>query len=198
MIGWLSGLIKHKNPLTQKAILAVNGVGYQVFLPSPVFDRLPELESPVELFIHHVVREDSQTLYGFSDADQCQLFESLMKSNGVGPRLALAILSQMTPQALLQCVMQQDKLRLSQIKGIGKKMAEKLLIDLKSLMNTPLTQSANPVACSLAFPEDALAALTALGYSTWQAQKVLGELSLDSKDPGDWIKAALVRLGPKQ
>ncbi len=133
MIGRLSGKIIAKTP--PELVIDVNGVGYEVFAPMTTFYKLPALHQAVTLFIHHVVREDAQLLFGFHDEQERRLFRALIKVNGVGPKLALTILSGIEAAQFVLCVQAQDCSRLTAIPGIGKKTAERLIIETRDTLS---------------------------------------------------------------
>ncbi|MFK7854021.1 MAG: Holliday junction branch migration protein RuvA, partial [Granulosicoccus sp.] len=129
MIGMLKGVLLEKNP--PSLLLEVAGVGYELDAPMSTFYALPELLSPVSLFTHLLVREDAQLLYGFASRTERALFRALLKVNGVGAKVALAILSGMSTDEFLACVSSKDVSALVRIPGIGKKTAERLLVELQ-------------------------------------------------------------------
>ena len=129
MIGFLSGNILRKQP--PWLLLNVAGVGYELEVPMTTFYDLPEVGEPVDLHTHLVVREDAQLLYAFSQINQRELFRNLLKVNGIGPRVALAILSTMNAEEFQGCVLAEDTAALTRVPGIGKKTAERLLIEMR-------------------------------------------------------------------
>jgi Holliday junction DNA helicase RuvA len=172
MIGRLSGTLAAKNP--PQVLLDVQGVGYEVDVPMSTFFNLPPLGEPVVLLTHLVVREDAQLLYGFLTAPERATFRELLKISGVGPRTALAILSGLSVAELAQAVSRQDGARLVKVPGIGKKTAERLLLELKGRLGPDLAlPSASPVDEAQA---DILQALQALGYSEREAGAALKAL----------------------
>jgi holliday junction DNA helicase RuvA len=189
MIGRLSGLLAEKSP--PMVLLDVHGVGYEVDVPMSTFYNLPALGEPVTLLTHFVVREDAQVLFGFLTAPERATFRLLVKISGVGPRTALSILSGLSVGELAQAVTRQDGARLVKVPGIGKKTAERLLLELKGKLGPDLALP-NAVALSDA-QGDIAQALQALGYSDREAQAALKALP---KDVGvsDGIKLALKAL----
>ncbi|MDR1889098.1 MAG: Holliday junction branch migration protein RuvA [Zoogloeaceae bacterium] len=169
MIGRLSGLLIEKNP--PQLLVDVGGVGYEVDVPMSTFYSLPALGEPVTLLIHHAVREDGQFLYGFGTADERAAFRQLLKISGVGARIALAVLSGLSVADLHGAVARQESGRLTKIPGIGKKTAERLLLELKGKLPTV----AGGVAVTTGGVadggqgDDVLNALLALGYSEKEA-----------------------------
>ena len=172
MIGRLAGTLAAKAP--PQVLLDVHGVGYEVDVPMSTFYNLPALGEPVVLLTHLVVREDAQLLYGFLTAPERATFRELLKISGVGPRTALAILSGLSVAELSQAVARQDGARLVKVPGIGKKTAERLLLELKGKLAPELAEAASaPLDDAQA---DILQALQALGYSEREAAASLKAL----------------------
>ena len=188
MIGKLTGTLSDKNP--PQLLLDCNGVGYEVHVPMSTFYNLPELGARVSLLTHFVVREDAQILYGFASAPEREAFRQLIKISGVGPRTALSVLSGMSVAELAQAVTLQEAGRLVKVPGIGKKTAERLLLELKGKLGPDLGLSASAANASQA---DILQALLALGYSDKEAALALKALPADS-GVSDGIKLALRAL----
>jgi len=190
MIGRLTGTLSDKNP--PQVLVDCNGVGYEVDVPMSTFYNLPGLGDKVTLLTHFVVREDAQILYGFGTPAERAAFRELIKISGVGPRTALAVLSGMSVAEIAQAVTAQEAGRLVKVPGIGKKTAERLLLELKGKIGADLglPGGATPVSDAQA---DILQALVALGYSEKEAQAALKALP---KDVGvsDGIKQALKAL----
>ncbi len=164
MIGRLSGLLAAKNP--PQLLIDVGGVGYEVDVPMSTFYNLPALGERVTLLTHFVVREDAQLLFGFLTPEERNTFRQLVKISGVGPRMALSILSGLSVGVLAQAVSLQECGRLIMVPGIGKKTAERLLLELKGKIGADLALPATPVSDTQA---DILQALVALGYSDREA-----------------------------
>jgi Holliday junction DNA helicase RuvA len=172
MIGRLAGTLAAKAP--PQVLLDVHGVGYEVDVPMSTFYNLPALGEPVVLLTHLVVREDAQLLYGFLTAPERATFRELLKISGVGPRTALAILSGLSVAELSQAVARQDGARLVKVPGIGKKTAERLLLELKGKLAPDLAEATSaPLDDAQA---DILQALHALGYSEREAAASLKAL----------------------
>ena len=189
MIGRLTGLLAEKNP--PQVLVDCNGVGYEVDVPMSTFYNLPGTGERVSLLTHFVVREDAQILYGFGSASEREAFRQLIKISGVGPRTALAVLSGMSVADIAHAVTVQDAGRLVKVPGIGKKTAERLLLELKGKFGADLGSSSSTAASDE--QADILQALVALGYSDKEAQLSLKALP---KDVGvsDGIKFALKAL----
>ncbi|KAF1020281.1 MAG: Holliday junction ATP-dependent DNA helicase RuvA [Paracidovorax wautersii] len=188
MIGRLQGLLAEKNP--PQVLLDCHGVGYEVHVPMGTFYNLPGLGEKVTLLTHFVVREDAQLLYGFGTADEREAFRQLIKIAGVGPRTALAILSGMSVGDLAQAISLQEAGRLVKVPGIGKKTAERLLLELKGKLGPDLGLPASVASDSQA---DILQALLALGYSDKEAAAALKSLPADI-GVSEGIKQALKAL----
>lgn len=172
MIGRISGLLVDKAP--PLVLVEAQGVGYEIDVPMSTFYNLPSLGEHVTLLTHFVVREDAQQLYGFLSAPERTTFRELVRISGVGPRTALGILSGMSVAELTQAVAQQEMGRLVKVPGIGKKTAERLLLELKGRL-APALQAA-PSAVYDDARSDIVQALVALGYPEREANRVLGEL----------------------
>lgn len=174
MIGFLEGKLRAKSP--EYVIVDVQGVGYYVQVPLSTFYDLPDLGQPVSLNIHTHVREDAILLYGFRTGAEKEMFLLLTGVNGVGPKLAINILSGISPDELRQVVVQQDHLRLKNIPGVGKKIAERLMLELRDKVKGKEKEKSEPIQAFVeggnAFP-DAFSALVNLGYRPAEAEKAL-------------------------
>jgi Holliday junction DNA helicase RuvA len=188
MIGKLTGTLGEKNP--PQVLVDCNGVGYEVDVPMSTYYNLPATGERVSLLTHFVVREDAQILYGFATAQEREAFRLLIKISGVGPRTALSVLSGMSVSDIAQAVTAQNAGRLIKVPGIGKKTAERLLLELKGKFGADLGVPASAAGDS---QSDILQALVALGYSDKEALLALKALP---KDVGvsDGIKLALKSL----
>jgi holliday junction DNA helicase RuvA len=188
MIGRLSGILLDKNPL--QLIVDCQGVGYEVSVPMSTFYQLPSVGEKVVLLTHFVVREDAQLLFGFGTAQERELFRELIKISGVGARTALSLLSGMSVADLAQAVTLQEAGRLTKIPGIGKKTAERLLLELKGKLGADLGSSG---AVAQDSNSDILNALLALGYSDKEATLALKQVPAGSS-VSDGIRHALKAL----
>jgi len=194
MIGFLRGVLIDKQP--PSLLLDVQGVGYEVEAPMTTFYDLPALGESVALFTHLAVREDAHTLYGFSKASDRSLFRSLIKVNGVGARLALTILSGMQASEFVLCVQAGDTAALVKLPGVGKKTAERLVVEMRDKLTdwgggvagasaaTPRPDVVNPV-------EEAVSALMALGYKAHEASRLVRGVDAQHLSTEDIIRAAL-------
>ncbi|WP_326535976.1 Holliday junction branch migration protein RuvA [Pseudorhodoferax sp.] len=188
MIGRLQGLLAEKNP--PQVLVDCHGVGYEVDVPMSTFYNLPALGERVTLLTHFIVREDAQLLYGFGTAAERNTFRQLIKITGVGPRTALGVLSGLGVADLAQAVTLQESGRLIKVPGIGKKIAERLLLELKGKLGADIGPHQ---AANTDHQADILQALLALGYSDKEAAAALKALP---KDVGvsEGIKLALKAL----
>lgn len=189
MIGRLTGVIAEKTP--PLVLIDVNGIAYEVDVPMSSFYNLPNLGERVTLLTHFIVREDAHVLFGFLTTEERATFRQLIKISGVGPRTALSILSGLSVAELAQAVSLQEAGRLVKIPGIGKKTAERLLLELKGKLGAEL--NASPASLASDAQADVLQALIALGYSEKEAALALKALP---KDVGvsEGIKLALKSL----
>ncbi len=189
MIARLTGLLAEKSP--PFVLVDVNGVGYEVQVPMSTFYNLPELGAKVTLLTQFIVREDAQLLFGFLTAAERESFRELIKISGVGPRIALALLSGLSSSELAQAVAEQNTTRLVKVPGIGKKTAERLLLELKGKLAPALATPGFAAASDS--QNDILQALIALGYSDKEAQAALKALPAEVS-VSDGIKLALKAL----
>ena len=195
MIAQLIGIIVEKQ--SDSLLIDVSGVGYEVMISLTSFFDTPEIGAQIKLLTHFIVREDAQLLYGFTTHEERNLFRHLIKVNGIGPKLGLAILSGMTAAEFAQCVRKNDLKSLVALPGVGKKTAERIIIEIKdklvSLTNTEiLEKSSSESVSSSAILREAEVALIALGYRPQEASKMVSGIA----DSGfttteDLIKGAL-------
>jgi holliday junction DNA helicase RuvA len=174
MIGYLEGRLKHKSP--DFIIVDVHGVGYSVNVPLSTFYDLPEPGQTVSLNIHTHLREDALQLFGFNTIAEKEMFLHLVTVNGVGPRLAIGILSGMSPDALRQAVQGQDHQRLRKIPGVGKKIAERIVLELRDrlkIRRVEKTEELWPLCPSSGTYADAFSALVNLGYRPAEAERAI-------------------------
>ena len=189
MIGRLTGLLAEKSP--PQVLIDVNGVGYEVDVPMSSFYNLPGLGERVTLLTHFVVREDAQLLFGFLTAPERAAFRQLIKISGIGPRMALGLLSGLSVAELTQAVAQQQTGRLVKVPGIGKKTAERLLLELKGKLGPDLALPGGPIVSDA--QADIVQALVALGYSERDAAAALKALPAEV-GVSDGIKLAMKSL----
>ncbi|ANJ57917.1 MULTISPECIES: Holliday junction branch migration protein RuvA [Pseudomonas] len=200
MIGRLRGTLAEKQP--PHLILDVNGLGYELEVPMTTLYRLPSVGEPLTLHTHLVVREDAQLLYGFFGKRERDFFRELIRLNGVGPKLALALMSSLEVDELVRCVQSQDTSALTKVPGVGKKTAERLLVELKDrfkawetvpamfalVPNQPGGPDAAPVATA---ENDAVSALISLGYKPQEASKAISAIKEKGLSSEDMIRRAL-------
>ena len=189
MIGRLTGQLAEKNP--PEILLDCHGVGYEVLVPMSTFYNLPGLGEKVSLLTHFIVREDAQLLYGFGSTAERAAFRLLIKITGIGPRMALSVLSGLSVADLAQAVTLQETGRIIKVPGIGKKTAERLLLELKGKLGADIGA---PASVGSEAQLDILQALVALGYSDKDAALALKALPQDV-GVSEGIKLALKSLG---
>ncbi|MCM2679693.1 Holliday junction branch migration protein RuvA [Echinimonas agarilytica] len=199
MIGRLRGEVADKQP--PEVLLEVGGVGYEVQMPMSSFYNLPEIGQQATIYTHFVVREDAQLLFGFGSKSERALFRQLIKTNGVGPKLGLAILSGMTAEQFVRCVNLDDVTSLTKLPGIGKKTAERLLIEMRDKLKDwsgdetqdfELTAPNKDIqAPELDAKTDAISALEALGYKHAQAKQAVSKIAQADMSSETLIREAL-------
>lgn len=170
MIAHLRGRLIHKQP--GQAIVEAAGVGYDVVISVPTFTSLPSMGADVSLHIHTQVREDQISLFGFLEREEKRLFERLITVSGVGPKLAITLLSGLSADKVVQAIRAQDHAQLTRIPGVGKKLAERLVVELKDKLNDFAVAPAH-VAVQGAAVDDVLSALVNLGYQRPAAEKAI-------------------------
>ncbi len=191
MIGSLRGrLISKQAP---HIVLECNGVGYEVETPMSTFLDLPEVGADLLLHTHLLVREDAQILYGFATEDERALFRTLLKVNRVGAKMALGVLSSMTASDFRRCVEYEDAATLSKVPGIGKKTAERLIMEMRDKVDSVGAPSlrGEKVSVEASARSEAFDALVALGYKANEVNKLLGKLDIDDLSAEDIIRQAL-------
>jgi len=190
MIGSLRGRLTHKQ--APSIIIECHGVGYQVETPMSTFLELPASGNELFLFTHLVVREDAQTLYGFGTEEERSLFRMLLKVSGVGAKMGLAVLSAMTVDGFRRCVEYEDAASLVKVPGVGRKTAERLIIEMRDRIDLPSAEpGAVRVATESSARTEAADALIALGYKPREVQKLIGAINVDGKSAEDIIRLAL-------
>jgi len=194
MIGYLHGVLRDKQP--PALLIEVQGVGYEIEAPMTTFYDLPAVGEPVRLYTHLAVREDAHTLYGFSKLSDRTLFRTLIKVNGVGAKLALTILSGMEAGLFAACVQAGDTASLVKLPGVGKKTAERLVVEMRDrLADWDVSGAADagkvPVADVLNPVEEAVSALVALGYKPADASRMVRAVDVDDLDTEAIIRSAL-------
>jgi holliday junction DNA helicase RuvA len=191
MIGRITGILLEKNP--PQVLVEAAGVGYEIDVPMSTFYLLPKTGDKVALFTHMVVREDAQLLYGFGTESERATFRTLLKVSGVGPKVALAVLSGMSVNDLAEAVAMQESGRLTKVPGIGKKTAERLLLELKDKLKVDVRISVGGEVAKTSHTADVLNALIGLGYSEREALAAVKPLPADVS-VSDGIRQALKSL----
>ena len=191
MIGRVAGILIEKNP--PQVLVDAGGIGYEIDVPMSTFCNLPALGERVTLLTHLAVREDAQQLFGFLTAAERQAFSELIRISGVGNRIALAVLSGMSVGELAQAVTLQESGRLTRVPGIGKKTAERLLLELKGKLGASLDGAAAGAIPAAPGGNDVLRALLALGYSDREAAAAIRQLP-EGSSVSDGIRLALKSL----
>lgn len=201
MIGHIRGNILEKQPPI--LIVDVQGLGYEVNAPMSTFYALPDVGKEVQLFAHLIIREDAHQLYGFYTREERTLFKALLKANGVGPRLALTILSSVAPAEFVDCVTQHDTERLVRLPGIGKKTAERLVVEMRDRLSDWYQHEA--ITGERLLPEgreclghhafqDAISALIALGYKPQEASRAVKKIEDANLGSEELIRRALQEM----
>ena len=194
MIGQLRGTLLEKQP--PRLLVDVAGVGYEVEAPMTVFYDLPESGAELTLYTHFVVREDAQLLYGFTGRYERELFRSLIKVNGVGPKMALAILSGIEADRLAACIRDQDTTSLVKVPGIGKKTAERLIMELRDKAGATTAEGLSAGyggAAPIGALQEARAALASLGYKPAEVERLSQAVFEEGLDTETLIQRALKR-----
>lgn len=199
MIGQLRGIILSKHP--PQLLLDVNGVGYEIDSPMSTFYHLPDVGKEVTLHTHFVVREDAHQLYGFYSKDERALFRTLLKVNGVGPRLALTILSSIDPNEFVRCVINNDTESLVRLPGVGKKTAERLIVEMRDKVSSFQSTGSMPIELTAIkegvspsrhqATQDAVSALIALGYKPQEASRAVAKVDDGTLSSEEMIRHAL-------
>ena len=191
MIGRIHGILLQKEPPAM--LVDVGGIGYELEAPMTTFYDLPATGSEVTLYTHLVVREDAHLLFGFSRASQRSLFRSLLKVNGIGPRVALAILSGMNENEFALCVSNEDIARITKVPGIGKKTAERLIVEMRDKVEAGdvVLRAGSSAALPTDPASEAVSALMALGYKGNEASRLVRNVSGDDLTTEDIIRQAL-------
>lgn len=195
MIGHLKGTLAGKQP--PRVLLDVGGVGYELEAPMSTFYDLPETGEPLHLHTHMVVREDAQLLYGFYHIGDRDMFRNLLRVNGVGPRMGLAILSGLTRDEFIHCVRNEDLVRLTRVPGVGRKTAERLIVEMRDRLTVDVGELSTPETQNDATPstsQDALHALQALGYKPKEAERAVRAVQGAGLSTEELIREALQQL----
>jgi len=193
MIGRLEGILLEKQPPV--LLIDVLGVGYELEASMSTFYHLPECGENLILHTHLVVREDAQLLYGFFSLSERAMFRNLIRISGVGPKLALTILSGISADEFRRCIMEDDSKSLTRLPGVGKKTAERLVIELRDRLekdhNFKLPGTVAPIEKHISPVNDAVSALISLGYKAQQASQMVRDIEVEGMSTEDIIRAAL-------
>lgn len=202
MIGRLRGILEVKKP--PYLLIDVGGVGYEVQAPMSTIYQLPEVGSPITLFTHFQVREDAQALYGFFEERERALFKALIKVSGVGPKMALTILSGIDVLQFIKCVDARETDMLVRLPGVGKKTAERLIIEMAGKLDVSVSEHENfsrklfeealDMTSPRAVEEEAVSALIALGYKPQEATRAIGRVLFEGASSQELIRRALQGL----
>lgn len=197
MIGFIRGILAHKSP--PFLLVDVHGVGYEIEAPSSTCFKLPPIGHVVHLRTHLVAREDQQTLYGFFSEDERQLFRDLLKVTGVGAKLSLAILSGISVDGFIRCVREDDKAALVRLPGVGRKTAERLIMDMRDRVERHLDGLAEPAKAGATdggeARTEAYNALTALGYKPVEVRRMLEPAMVEGQTTEEILHRALRSAG---
>lgn len=196
MIGRLHGVLIAKHP--PQLLIDVQGVGYEVEAPMSTFYQLPATGATITLHIHMVVRDDAHLLFGFATERERRLFRTLIKVNGVGPKLALTILSGISADDLVRCLQENDSAALVRLPGVGKKTAERLIVEMRDRLDDlqsdgvlPVAMAATQAPATRDEERDALSALVALGYKPQEASRLISGVESAGLSSEEIIRAAL-------
>jgi Holliday junction DNA helicase RuvA len=201
MIGFLRGTLVRLDP--PQLLVDVGGVGYEVEAPMSTWTRLPEVGGEIRLCTHLVIREDQHLLFGFGTEAERRLFRDLLKVNGVGARIALAILSGISVDGFVRCVQLRDSAALTRVPGVGRKTAERLIVDLRDRVEEMVTSGIGGAAPATAAAESAsaedevLGALAALGYRPAEARRMIQQASPAGTTTAELLRAALKLAAPQ-
>ena len=192
MIGRLRGILLEKQP--PELLIETSGVAYEVQASMQTFYQLPLINQEIILYTHLIIRDDAHQLYGFYNKQERVLFRALLKVNGVGPKLALTILSSSSPEEFVRCVNQGDTESLVRLPGVGKKTAERLIIEMRDRVANDdfiVPSSSNSINSA---HQDAMSALIALGYKPPEASRALQNIVSENQSSEELIRLALKRI----
>jgi holliday junction DNA helicase RuvA len=189
MIGSLRGRIASKTP--PQLTVDVGGIGYELEVPLSTFFHLPAVGEEVRLLTHLVVREDAHALYGFATEEERRLFRSLIRVSGVGPKIALALLSGISVTAFTECVQREDIAALTRVPGVGRKTAERLIVEMRDRLAAPPAVAGAPPAAAASPESEAYGALVALGYRPAEATRLLKAAGPGTHSTEELIRRAL-------
>jgi Holliday junction DNA helicase RuvA len=192
MISFLIGIIAEKKPPI--LVIEVNGIGYEITASMNTFYDLGEVGQEAFIYTHLIVREDAHTLFGFRDQQERQLFRTLIKVSGVGPKMAITILSSIAPNVFVQSIRNNDTATLVRLPGVGKKTAERLVIEMRDRLKDWHTTSAGDIEPQPDTHQDAIDALVSLGYKFTEAQKAIKAVATQDNNSEELIRLALQKM----
>jgi Holliday junction DNA helicase RuvA len=195
MIGSVRGRIVSKTP--PQLLVETGGLGYELEVPMSTFFHLPAVGEEVRLLTHLVVREDAHVLYGFGTEDERRLFRSVIKVSGVGPKIALALLSGISVEAFALCVQSENVAALIKVPGIGRKTAERLVIEMRDRLQASAAGAASAVPMGASPEAEAFGALVALGYKPMEATRLLKAVGPGTHSTEELIRRALKGAAPE-
>ena len=190
MIAYLKGMLAEKEPT--RVVIEAAGVGYEVLIPLSTYDKLPREGSEAKLLTAHCVREDDEVLFGFATKDEREIFAKLVSVSGVGPKIAIAILSGISIGELAMCIASGDAKRISAIKGVGNKTAEKICIELRDKVDALAFRGKDGAKEASSVAADAVAALRSLGFSNETSAKMVADVF--ARNPDEDSLDAVIRL----
>lgn len=198
MFAYIKGIFEEIE--NNQVVIDVNGVGYSIMVPESVIPKLPQIGEALKLYTYFQVREDGQELYGFLNKKEKQLFEKLLTVTGIGPKVATGILSVLSPEQVATAIITGDEKTLCSAPGIGKKSAQRLILELKdkldnSFITLPQTSRVAPVSSD---KMEALQALSSLGYQQFEAERALSGIDRSITDTSDLIRLALKNLDSRR
>ncbi len=197
MISFLKGILAEKKP--PELVIEVAGIGYSVSASMTTIYDMPDVSESVFIYTHLIVREDAHILYGFSTERERLLFQTLIKVNGVGPKLAITILSSIDPDSFVHCIHANDAASLVRLPGIGKKTAERLILDMRDRLHNwqgdiKLDNNSSGQDSTNITKQEAIGALISLGYKPQEANKAIEAIYADSLSSEELIRQGLKRL----
>ena len=197
MIGYIQGKLLHVSD--NNIIVFANGIGFEIEVHDRLYQVLPALNQDVTIYTYHHVREDQQSLFGFSNIEEKNIFKTLLKVSGVGPKLALAILSCLDASSLVNAIVQEDFTTLKNVKGLGVKVAKRLFMDLKTpFTSLSVTMPQTSQSHSNISWQDAVLVLTRLGYKNSLAEKVVMGFKDEAKDLDHLIRISLKHISSEK
>lgn len=193
MIAYLNGSIASKN--SNSAIIEVHGIGYELAMSTKSLASLPAINKTVQVWVYMHVKDDAITLYGFNTLKEKELFQCLISVSGIGPKIALAALSSFSAEELTHAISTADLKEISKIPGVGKKSAQRIILELQGTLKTEYTQDINTTTNNEI--QDAIAALESMGFSSEEISRATRDINCEQSNASAIIKASLKKLGGK-